>query len=437
MSRWKFWRMFSDQITLPSWLILSVLIIYLTYSIFAPIYFNYDQKYWLGWTEQILSAGLGTAYAAEGNNYPPFLLYILFLWGKYTEVSQIPLTENFGALRAVVFLFDILTVVICAKILMRLKLSVWPALLLLLNFGWLYNSLIWRQVDSVFSFFVLASLYCLFSKKVLWATLFYVLALNTKVQSIVFLPIFLLGVLQVLQLRHSITEKVIGARAMILKVVAVAIPLQLILLLPYILSGTLSGAVNSVTQAVDYYPVISANAHNLWTAMLGIQRIAESDTQTFWYISYKHWGYLIFCAASFLALAPTLLVSLHPKAFNDREKWEVFSASATLVFGSFFLFNTQMHERYIHPAIVFCGLFALVSRKRWSYVWYIACSALYFLNLEWVNYVWSVFHTDFYFTSPQFISRAYVATFVIGFFCFYFSSFALMRSRFTARGAAR
>jgi hypothetical protein len=51
---------------------------------------------------------------------------------------------------------------------------------------------------------------------------------------------------------------------------------------------------------------------------------------------------------------------------------------------AFFLFPTQMHERYLHPAVVFVGVDALL---RGRFMLYCAVSVLYLLNLASVSLV--------------------------------------------------
>ena len=62
----------------------------------------------------------------------------------------------------------------------------------LLNIAVLYNTLVWGQVDEIMTFFVALSLYFLMRDQPRWAMISYLLAINLKLQSIVFLPLILL-----------------------------------------------------------------------------------------------------------------------------------------------------------------------------------------------------------------------------------------------------
>ncbi len=400
----------------PHWMGRVLLGFYICCIAFVRVYFSWDQYYWITWTQKIQQSGLGSVYTLQDCNYPPFVLYMLFFWGKSVEVLNWKLAESFGLFRAMVFMFDILTFSIFAKILSDLHLPRWPVLIFLANIGLLYNSLVWRQVDSIHTFWIILSLYFLISKKQVLASFIYLIALNTKIQSIVFLPIFLMGFIHGYQ---SLNIKIAPVRKRILltimKVILLGVVTQSILLLPFILSGTTEQAVQAVTRAVDYDPVISANAYNFWMMTVGWEKIAMSDAQTLYLISYKQWGLLLFGLISLLVMIPLFvnLFVLHEKMSDAKRKWELFSITSALVFGAFFLFNTQMHERYIHPAIVFSVLFALTSRSKWAYGWTVLWSILYLGNLENMIYAWPSLHTNSFFFNPDVISKSYVVSFII------------------------
>jgi hypothetical protein len=48
----------------------------------------------------------------------------------------------------------------------------------------------------------------------------------------------------------------------------------------------------------------------------------------------------------------------------------------------FFLFPTQIHERYAHPAIILVGIYAILFPNRKHMIAYVAISIAYFINLE-------------------------------------------------------
>jgi len=417
------WQHYLTQ-KVPNWFTLVLVFAFFFYSFVIPVFGNSDQEYWLEWTTAIQNFGLGAVYHESGANYPPAFLYVLALWGRSSQLLGGSLSQNFGLLRSFVLVFDILTLFILGKILQKINLSRWPILLMLLNIGWLYNTLIWRQVDAVFTFFLVLTVYLLLSKKILVATLCFLVALNTKVQSIVFLPTFLLVLADGMDWHHS--RKTLGSSLLsLVRVVVAVVVLQCFLLLPFFQAGTLQLAWYSVTQSVDYYPVISANAYNFWVALLSPDIIWSSDAVIISHLSYKQWGLLLFGVASFISLLP-LAALVWKRRFTRLElqkKWEITSASTALTFGAFFLFNTQMHERYMHPAIVFCALFALVSRKKWSYLWVVVWSFLYFLNLEVVNFAFPAVHIieeNFLIIT---ISNSYLLMFMWALFWFYHDYF--------------
>jgi Gpi18-like mannosyltransferase len=273
---------------------------------------------------------------------------------------------------------------------------VWIVLICCLNVALLHNTVIWRQVDSVFSFFLVLSIYFLVSKKVFLSVLSFLFAVNMKAQSMIFLPILLLGCWQVMADERVSLRFVTRASAKIFAQVGLVCIVQFLLLLPFILEGTLASVLKAFTQSVDFYPVISANAHNFWMLVLGQERMWTSDAQQYLWFTYKQWGLLLFSLTCSLSLFPLTKYVYKKYAFSLRRKWELYVGTVALCFSSFFLFNTQMHERYMHPALVFALLFALISGKRWAMLWMVLCSMSYALNLEAVLLTWESIHPPYF-----------------------------------------
>ncbi len=78
-----------------------------------------------------------------------------------------------------------------------------------------------------------------------------------------------------------------------------------------------------------------------------------SDQDKFIGITYHYWGLLLFFTASAMALWPLAKTCYYK--WRDREAespgTELVWITAALIPSIFFYFNTQMHERYIHPAL--------------------------------------------------------------------------------------
>jgi Gpi18-like mannosyltransferase len=242
----------------------------------------------------------------------------------------------------------------------------------LLNIAVLYNTLVWGQVDEIMTFFVALSLYLLTREQPRWAMISYLLAINLKLQSIVFLPLILLIVFFI-YLGKNIKTFLLD--------LFILVSLQCLIFLPFILTDNLHMVWNTLFRLVDSQPLISANAYNLWFAIIGIDARATHDTETFIVFTYKQWGLFLFFLMSFFALLP-LFIQVMKRWFLHSSQ-ELFAPITVLTFGMvpllFFFFCTQMHERYSHPAIFFLVLYSILSRK-----WYIGLlgSLAYLLNID-------------------------------------------------------
>jgi hypothetical protein len=75
----------------------------------------------------------------------------------------------------------------------------------------------------------------------------------------------------------------------------------------------------------------------------------------------------------------------------------------------FFFFNTQIHERYSHPAFLFIIAFSFL-RKR--YFLYIIFSIAYFLNLEKALRAFDLHYSTFIFGN-RFIAGLYLITIIV------------------------
>jgi hypothetical protein len=86
-----------------------------------------------------------------------------------------------------------------------------------------------------------------------------------------------------------------------------------------------------------------------------------------------------------------LTFAIANRAFTNLMRWERLSVIfqvAALVYLAFFLFNTQMHERYVHPAILFSVIPFLIAKDR---VVYLLISFAYLFNMEAVMQVFGYF----------------------------------------------
>jgi hypothetical protein len=93
----------------------------------------------------------------------------------------------------------------------------------------------------------------------------------------------------------------------------------------------------------------------------------------------------MFFTTSFIALTPLLIITFRKRNdevilySNNQNTLNIIFLSCGLIPLLFFFFNTQMHERYSHPAFLFIFAFSYVNK---NYIPLLLFSIAYFLNLD-------------------------------------------------------
>ena len=326
-----------------------------------------DLACWRASSAGIAAEGLGGAYATPGVDYLPGFLWVLA--GLNLLVGGALELEHMWLVKAATLTADLCLSIAVARHLVRRGRDPAAALLLFLNPALVYDSWIWGQVDGLFTALIGgAALALVYGKPALGAACV-VLAANVKPQTVAFVPY--LGFL----LLH-----VLGAsRRGWLRVAAAVSITQLAILAPFLLRGAGDAILELLGTRVGLFPVLSMNAFNVWH-FVDRDPMAASDLARFAGLSYRAWGLVLFLAASVaIALPWTAAVR---RSWRDGRLGDI-DDRLFLALGvagiAFFLFPTQMHERYLHPAVAFLGVDALL---RGRFALYAALSALYFLNLE-------------------------------------------------------
>lgn len=350
--------------------LLFALLVFLTPR--SGAYFDLD--YWERWAVYIFRHGLGNTYLYDDNNYPPLYQYLLWVYAKVTG-SEAKLSHYRSFLKVLVLPFDFAGAILAVRVFGRgdANQRFLASLLLLLNVGYVYNTVVWVQTDALFSFFVFWAVVLALRERVAASVVAYVLAFSAKTQAIIFLPPLLLlwGLLWWRAPRTLLTS--VGASAVVL----------LLVLAPFIWGGaqnTLPRIWYVVTHGADFYPYVTMNAYNWWTFWRW--EAYTPDTLHYGALTYKQWGLLGFLTASGVLLLPAAVAAWRRlrlrAAFSPAD-----AAPLLLTFGlvpiAFAYFNTQMHERYWHPAFLFLASYGLLTGRHALFGIF---SVAYFLNLE-------------------------------------------------------
>ncbi len=345
-----------------------------------------DMSYWMTWAKDIFRHGLGNAYRSPGNNYNPLYHYILWGYGQLMGSPE-KLIYNRYWLKAFTLVFDFAGALWAASLVRERERRFGLALLLLFNIGYLYNTLVWTQVDAIYSVFAFGAVLLGARGRAVGSALCFVLALAAKTQAIIFLPPLLLLWLPVWWHRPRRAALSLGAATL----------LGLLVLAPFIWGGDknyLPRIIEINLTAAELYPVVSMNAYNFWYLLQPHGELLHvPDHLLVGPLSYHNWGLLFFCGASALALLPLLLLALRrlrqPAGLGGDVKARGAELPADelarvllscgLIPLVFSYFNTQMHERYWHAALLLLAGYGFLRR---AYGPYVLVSVAYFLNLE-------------------------------------------------------
>lgn len=334
---------------------------------------TFDTNCWREWSWYGKENGIQNIYNSS-TNYFPLYLYLLTGFAGFFDAE-----EQLGAyiylLRLLTLVFDILGVYF-VYLFLKKRYSFWLLLFFAcLNIAFLYNSLIWGQVDAILSFLIFASFYYLHHQKIVLAALLLALGLTFKLQTIIFVPVFGLYLSYCFPLRQWLPKMGIA--------IAVFIASLLLICLPFIIEQDRVLAFKmAVTGLVGYFPVVTMGAANMWGIFLSIQADQIVDSTVFWNtITYKQAGLALFCTSSFFALLPLLkaiITKIKTSAENGFSLDKLMLVTA-LIGLNFYFFNTQMHERYSHPVFLFLMCYSFLRRDFFPFILF---SIAYFLNLE-------------------------------------------------------
>ncbi len=228
------------------------------------------------------------------------------------------------------------------------------ALVYLLNpVSWM-DSAWWGQVDSLGVIVFLGAFLLVVTKKPFLAGMIYMLAMMTKLQNMIYGPIFFLFIWQY-----------IGFDGLV-KSIAGSLITFAGLNIEFILSGNSWKVIESLTGNYDYFPWLSLNAFNLWWTVSGARGMQFSDKLlSVGLANAKTVGLTLFSAGYLLAA-----LILKPFAFLTKHTDDAptityrFLTALVVANASFFLFQTESHDRYAFPLIVFLLLWGIFWIRR-------------------------------------------------------------------------
>lgn len=301
-------------------------------------------------------------------DYPPAYLYVLWgleyirRWlGSWWLIGS-PLTSLLFKLPVIVC--EVATGWLLAKIVEARAGRRWgefAALVYLFSPVTILTTALWGQIDAVISLLIVATIWQLERRKITAAVIIGTVAVLTKLQAIIFAPLFLIYLLA------ERWKKLWGA-------LAVSIMTAILICLPFVMSEQPWRFLSAFTSAVGRYPKLTVDAVNIWWLMTGGLSNHLSDGILIFGLPLRWIGLGLMSAAIILACRFMM-------RSNDPDRYWI--GAVFLVF-SFYLLPTEIHERYLFS--IFALLVVLLPRGA-SWQWLCALLTItYTINVSIVLY---------------------------------------------------
>ncbi len=331
--------------------------------------YRFDISVFEAWTASATTGGFADLYVSTAfplASFPNYalLFYLFALLGKlyaWTGHAFDPVSPSFTALVKIPgILGDFLLAYATARLVRRLagERAAWTAAaIILFHPAVFYVSAVWGQADSLYAAPLVLAVLALTGKKHEGAWAAWTVAALVKAQSVVLLPLVVLRTVR----ERGGRETALLAGASLAAAALVALPFMV---------GRGPEIAQSLLWTVSRYPSLTMNAMNVWWPVSRALGIGTSDGVALLpSVSAKTVGLALFSLAVLLVL---LRLPRHPSA-------EATLAAAAALSLAFFLFPTEIHERYLYPAVPF--LVALAFRSRTAAVLAAAVSGAFCVNL--------------------------------------------------------
>jgi Gpi18-like mannosyltransferase len=317
--------------------------------------------YWFGtWMRTAVEHGAARVSELVWCDYPPGYLYLLegtgHLWNWFTG-GPIPADETV-ALRYLVKLPPNLADLAAACVLYSLaapRIGRRAALVVLVAYAFnpamLFNSAVWGQADSVTALLLLLSGWAVCGGRVAAGFAVAAATVFVKLQAVAVLPALVLVAFR------------LGGRAALFAGLRGAVLASLVLMLPFYWAGRADSVIRTALGATERYPYISMNAHNVWWLFGGADSMHISDAMRVGagHFTYHAVGMIMLGTASLLILW-RLWSDL--RRGPERPFLAYFESAALLVL-AFYLFPTQMHERYLVPVVALLAAACIWRPRLW------------------------------------------------------------------------
>lgn len=321
--------------------------------------FTSDIRLFLYWGQRIENEGLASVYNknsySQGVDYP----FLIPLATSYlTRVTgDSPPSEQDLLFKIIPTLAELILVSVCAYLIMRSKIKYkWPlVILVIIQPALALVTSGWGQVDSILSLLILLA-FLLIDKNNFLATFVIFLSLLVKPQAIPAVLIFFLFLVSKRKWLELVKQVLFFIFLFSVLIIVFKFFAGANLLDPYI-------------KSVGRYENLSLNAFNFWWAIFGRNAWEITDSIQSG-ITYRQEGFLLL-AVFFIPVLTYLM--------GRKRSFEEAILALSYTYLIFFIFPTEIHERYLYPAVVFFSIASLLDKK--IFLSYLFLSATFLVNV--------------------------------------------------------
>lgn len=329
-----------------------------------------DMSLFSAWADLGRHESVSQFYGEKGAeyfvDYPPLYLYVLTAVGRIAGIFNIP----FGSDIYVRMIKFIPIVADTALALLIYKLAQYEfdkktacilSFLVLLNPACILNSVVWGQIDGLFTLIILWLIISVFKKRYFNAVFSFTVGMLIKPQMLIFLP--LLGFWLLWDVISDFYEKKqlsVLIRACMGIVASAGI--VVVSFLP-IFGLDFSRIFSLYKNAASQYPYASLNAANIFGAF-GLNWADLTDT--FLGISYQNWGFMGIVSVS---------AAIGIGTYFCKNRTGALILGGFTVLGIFMLAHT-MHERYMYPLILILLVIYIYTKDRRMLYAFLAATVL-------------------------------------------------------------
>lgn len=352
--------------------------------------------------------GFYGCYESGGIVYPPVAQYYFWIIGTILQTFGVPLDTKLRIVTFAIKLPCIVCVFLMAWIVnqachkcMSKKDKIVALYLILLNPGFLFTTGYVCQVDAIYVFLILLTLWLLINEKRKLAYFVFAASILFKFQTIFITPVIVFVIIDQVFLQDFSWKKFWGDLLAGLS----AIGCMGLCYVPFIYDFSnqalgQGGMVQNFTSTIAGFGKASQNAYNFWTLM-GYNEV--SQTVLFGPLSCQTWGNI------FIVLLVLLVVLLYARM---QGKQDIYPMLAALLVSGMYCFAVRMMSRYLYPAVIllFLGYAMRPTRKRFWCTTLMSSAFFVETAVEYLIYPWRTYNVEL--IAPYIISAYCIGCFL-------------------------